>query len=718
MSPPFSARMPIVSIEDANASLREHHPLLTVFANKRCLIPTEREAKIFERVNTYSKLNSNSYNVSDKYLETYLAATGLSPISQFSIDELHWFRGFTLLLNQKANMSNTNVLLSTGYSMGGLKGEHGEGKRYTKARETLGDKVKIRDNESMRTVGGTILLGAKDTSVFLEMCFTEQLYYEEHDRVNKATGSVWDNYSPAQITLTITPTYITEFNRDIEKRSKMSRWFPFKRKTAAHTKANVYFDDILESIRRTGPKYFDRIKGSLFNLIGMSNDQATLMMQSHYVMWHNSHDHDFKLFLSYMKNLKLVKGLSDMIKNYGVANSPYLTWYVEADALYGRGSMSVDLIDEFRRVTKTLGKTGENIQLPKGLVFQEAMLLFDEAMPSIAKVERSSRWRVFGQTEEDAWNNRSAQCVNGSHHLPNNSELPDVPRNLTGTKIAFLEQQEECFLFKTEPVIDASLAEKFENPKTRPIKSQDSVSYFHENYLLHTVEQHWKHANVLIDPSLDTKYDEAERVDRMEGDTYVMFDYTAMDMQHSIETQVELRKALVYWLGMPQNMQDYYIKMENNQFLNYLGERGKVLFSLLTGRRSTTFTNTCLCYIYLKIALGDHSELVNASYYVGDDVILRTVGMRNAYAIIQKALSSKFAFNRRKQSYGKAGEFLRHSIKGKNSYGYLNRSLASFTCGSWVNEMQIAATDNISTFNRACWTISKRAMTPQVGAIF
>jgi len=151
-----------------------------------------------------------------------------------------------------------------------------------------------------------------------------------------------------------------------------------------------------------------------------------------------------------------------------------------------------------------------------------------------------------------------------------------------------------------------------------------------------------------------------------------------------------------------------------NQWIRHGGVKGKIKFSLLTGKRMTTVTNTIACKIYLHIALGDLSKLILAAFYVGDDIVLSLANRDDARKVIKKAISSKSAFNKRKQSWGEGAEFLRHAILGNASYGYLNRTLASFVCGSWVNHLKLADFDIPGVYQRMCWTADNRAQTEGV----
>jgi hypothetical protein len=196
----------------------------------------------------------------------------------------------------------------------------------------------------------------------------------------------------------------------------------------------------------------------------------------------------------------------------------------------------------------------------------------------------------------------------------------------------------------------------------------------------------------------------------MHGEVYVMLDYAAMDMQHSIKSQYEVTKALCDWLGMPDNYKEYYLSMESNQFVKAPdGTIKKLAYSLLTGRRTTTFKNSVLNYVYLKLATQESWSAIESMYNTGDDVVLKTKDTDSAYKLIKKCTQSKSIFNERKQSWGRGAEFLRHAVYKDFSIGYVNRSIASFICGSWVNDLKLTGGSMLQVMARYAWTINLRA---------
>jgi len=129
----------------------------------------------------------------------------------------------------------------------------------------------------------------------------------------------------------------------------------------------------------------------------------------------------------------------------------------------------------------------------------------------------------------------------------------------------------------------------------------------------------------------------------------------------------------------------------------------------MTGRSMTTFINTILNHAYIDIAIGTSTQPMSR-LHVGDDVVMRFLTRWQALACLDLCMASKSCFNKRKQSIGISAEFLRHAVHGDYSYGYVNRSLSSFVCGSWVSKLQLAGYNEFAIFSRYCWTIDNRAI--------
>lgn len=482
--------------------------------------------------------------------------------------------------------------------------------------------------------------------------------------------------------------------------------FPFKRTVAAETKQNVYFDDVLLSLKDADSVYYTKIMAKMHTVVGITNDQACAMVMSHYALFCHGVYHDLLHWVAFLLDAECCKAISDLTKIMGVANCPYLTLYTEADALLGRGSV---LANEKRELDELSGLSipnGHNIEFESGIIYSKALELFAKAMPVVNVVPHSGRWKRFALDGDTYWKERHVNCVNGAHHLPNG--VVDYDYVGSKTRMQFLENATESPLFATEPLILATLSWKFENPKVRAIKSEDTYAYLNEDYIMKTVESVWTDTEVLLSPSLGSKYLEGERLQKMPGNVYVMLDYSAMDKQHSIQTQVELIDALCDFLGAPAHVKGWFNQANSNQYLRSGDRTIKLVYSLLTGRRMTTFINTCLNKIYFELACP--GTQIRSAMFAGDDIVLRTDTDDDAFLVLTKALASKSVFNPRKQSWGEACEFLRVANKGDLTMCYSNRIIASAVCGNWVSHMRLAETHLPGIFSRLAWMLDNRSM--------
>jgi len=663
-------------------ALRKIHPYLTKFLTRETLRPNVSEQKLFVRKNVYMQTILNDSWYTPDYIKNLICNLSEEIIHQMRVSELHWFRTMATII--ATNFSNTMYALEYSISDANLI-LNNNNKKYSLSTMTL-----LPSKYILR-----IINNAKN---------------------NKMAKNLWKDIEPGQYFFSLEAGEMLYFQRAIES-CKINNWFPFKMATASESKANVYLDDVLIGLSNDAPAYYDYIKNDLKYLLGMSNDQACSLIMSHCYLWHDAFIYPLREYRFYCSNRDLVKSISDFSKMCGVAINPHLNFYVEGDALEGRGVIPCDLTAEFNKLTSGNSPIGENIKFEKGIIYKRALALFNEAMPTISAVAHNERERLFLGDIDEYFKNRHVNCVNGAHHLTSENDVPDLMKGIHKTRMAWLESIISNPMFKSAPIIEATLSNKSEAPKNRSIKSQDSVSYLCEDWLAKGFEKYWTHIQVLIDPSLVTKEGEAERIANMLGDEYVMLDFKAMDMQHALSSLSEVTDAMCDFMGLSDEKAAWFRAAENNQYIRHDGKRKKITWSLLTGRRTTTLRNTILNYIYVNIGLDAGNAKYVSAFFVGDDVVLRCASRDEARKCLFACINSKNTFNVRKQSWGQGAEFLRHAIYKNYSYGYINRSIASFVCGSWVKKLRLVETDVPSLFQRYSWTMDNRARTNGVAAL-
>jgi hypothetical protein len=482
--------------------------------------------------------------------------------------------------------------------------------------------------------------------------------------------------------------------------------FPVKKHDGAYTKQNVMIGDVMNGLKSDQPEYYNYLVGRLPELIGLASDQVVCLVMSHKLLWDSGYRIEPYALRTIVYDDDLCKAISDFSKICGIGLNPYLARWAELDCLQGRGVKPADAEKELRELSSKPCRE-HGITFEKRAVYEKAIKVLREAMPRLTTLNEESRWSIASMNRDEYWNKRTQHCVNGAHHMPTGMADP-IKKGTRRTRMVYLETETRSPLYKTEPKICATLSWKMESPKVRAIKAEDTVAYLNEDYIMKVVEKYWEHPQVLLDPGTETREEAGDRVSNMPGKYYVMLDFSAMDKQHSINTQVELMEALMDVLATPQDIRDWMLQAEENQYLSSNGKEVKLKYSLLTGRRMTTFINTVLNRVYLELALGE--LMPKAAYHAGDDIVFRVEDMSKAREVVRKAIESKNVFNPRKQSLGPSAEFLRVATYGNLSIGYVNRTIASTVCGSWVNKIKLTEATMPSLYARYAWMLDNRGM--------
>jgi hypothetical protein len=660
----------VPAAEPGNRTLGKLHERLIVLNSRSVMQPsTQKSHRDFSYRNRLGSLIVYDQRMSSTYITSWRENLQRDFIEQFAVDEVHWYR------------SMRSVMAA-----------------------------------NLKDIIATDIVAAKDGC--LVFCTDEGIARSHYLEVanNGAKGMSFSNGIGPTVLYSMPAEVRTSFDVALQRGGHLSAWFGLKHGDATSAKTNVFLEDVLTSLHAYDPAVYDVIRKDLYYVGGLSNDQVTNLICSYCYL--NAHAHKFS-FLEYaclVHQRPLNKALCVLTKQLGVALNPFLTLYTEMDCLWGRGAVAFDITKELCHLRQRSDIHGEDVDLPVGVVYRESMNLFAEAMPLVAAVPVTERWRLFGEDLESYWRDRHANSVNGGHHLPTDCPIPDIHPLGAKTRMVFMESVQSSFLFKTLPIIEATASLKHENPKTRLIASEDTISNKNHDILARAFERNWTHAEVLLDPSLKTHEDEAARVANMSGGTYVMLDYAAMEKQHSTRSLMETCEARCDFFGLPTEMRTWFMAAEANQWIRHDSVRYRTKFGLLTGRRLTTLINSVLNRVYLKHILHDHWGLIVSIFHAGDDIILKTRNSTDAEEIIRHCVNSDNGFNAKKQSYGAGGEFLRQAVLGDNSYGYLNRSIASCVCGSWVNKLRLAETDIPSIFQRYCWTLDNRGMIRGIAA--
>ncbi len=486
---------------------------------------------------------------------------------------------------------------------------------------------------------------------------------------------------------------------------------PLKTNPASRTKVNLRLCDVLSDVF----KYYNSVWYDLAcvfqNLAGCHNDEVTGWVIWYVACW-NVDKELANLIMSIRRKGSLVKDISTMAKSLGLNATQEGSMVCELNTLIGRGAVmgSADL-DVKTRVDK------------KAFYEQKAAVIDkDKLRTAIRAVLREEKAREpVWQDVEDYWSKRWLYTKSGSHtrHIEDvmygeRLDLPEQP-----TRREFAEAVTEPIIAKGFPSVYAGLSWKLEHGKTRAIYGCDSRSYFTYDYLLGPVEAVWRNKSTLLNPGSRPQAELYEDLSKR-GPYYYMLDFDDYNSQHELEAmKMVIEEACV---GAPPEVLDWAVRSWDNMFVRWVSdasgklEKKRMVGTLPSGHRATTFVNTILNAAYCRVVIGDaYKDL--GMLHAGDDVIAWGTSEHISSAIA-RVEESPLRVNRSKQSAGsESGEFLRVAFNKKNAFGYTARAVASAVSGNWVTEAEVAPRSYVDNFTRLAWTLANRSGVRNIGAL-
>jgi len=486
-----------------------------------------------------------------------------------------------------------------------------------------------------------------------------------------------------------------------------------KANSGATEKINICVAELLIGLKQHDNKYFLAIVNDLTYSFGLSNDMLCAVIIWHAGQWHNGHCFTLRsviALLCHPLGYDIVGAVNDVCKRCGAASNPILANYCELNCLFGRAFVATDLEADFNLITHPSVTEGHDVHIASDVIYRLAYDLFGLECDALRYHDVSYRWNKYDYTIDAYWTDRQINCVNGAHHVPSALEhkYGKVAGVISMTRMVFLESVKDNFMYLDPPMVESTMSIKAEAPKCRILKASDTIAYVNEDYVQRYVDRCWGNRHVLLSPGLQTRAQEADRVRAMQGEWSVMLDYSSMDHIHSIASMREVIQARNDWFGVPKDINDYLVAMEDNVYVRYQGVHRKVTYGLLTGRRTTTFTNSVLNYCYVHMILNSIGITCVDEIYTGDDSIITFNTIEEAFIFRNACLNSQFKFNQHKIAIGRDREFLRHSVNAVTSCGYVARAIASFVCGSWVNKIMLAPQSDCTIYSRYAWTIKLR----------
>jgi hypothetical protein len=485
--------------------------------------------------------------------------------------------------------------------------------------------------------------------------------------------------------------------------------FPTKKSGFDH-KINLWFKDVWHDAQTYFAEVTNVIACDERFLGGMSNDEATgwliWLISARATLGSRAYG-----ILGVLRHVpQMIKDINTRIKSLGLQSEEWGPAACELGTLMGRGVSRVEPWEDIKfRVDHRAFKAQKGVYLDADKLRECVREVVREELAA------SPEWHAT----DEYWSRRWMYTKAGAHSrypeelwFGERLNLPDRP-----TRREASEEMKTNLVALGEPRVDAGFSEKLEHGKTRAIYSCDTRSYFTFDYLLKPVEAVWRNSKVLLDPGREPQCAMYRRLGKRGGYKY-MLDFDDFNSQHTLEAlKICIEEACA---GAPQHVLDWAVSSWDAMFVHWSDAEGmhesRMVGTLPSGHRATSFVNTILNAAYCRYACGSLIDEVD-SYHCGDDVIM--LGRDDRLSKIVVAITkSSFRVNASKQSVGRAcGEFLRVSFTRAGARGYLARAVSSLVSGNWVSETRLDKRAYVETMARGFWTICSRGRVVNVGAL-
>nr|QFX68259.1 RNA dependent RNA polymerase [Bipolaris maydis victorivirus 2] len=490
--------------------------------------------------------------------------------------------------------------------------------------------------------------------------------------------------------------------------------YPLKKNPAASNKVNLFLYEVARDLARkdvnalrTGLTYLEWLRGQQV----VYNDQATAVLLYGYCL-SRYHPHGWRHAVAAILPSSYAKGLSVFGKAVGINGTPVGAMLVEATVLLGRDVAPIDLTEEaWMRVT-TEGVSKVVAPYPEDVMRRAVRKNL------LSELKRSGdSYKLEFPSLEDHWATRWRWAVNGAHSGLIYKRNPSLRTPLPGFdrvhRRAWLETVKDDPRPSWDGKTYVSASPKLELGKTRAIFACDTINYLAFEHLMSTVEANWRGERIILNPGKGGHLGMANRVraERNRSGVSLMLDYDDFNSHHTTDSMRIVLEELCEITGYPPELAAKLIRSLDDEHI-YVGGKymGRVLGTLMSGHRLTTFFNSVLNKAYLDIELGDDIMDNNVSLHVGDDVYLGVRSYKEADTVLARIRASRLRMNPAKQSVGHVStEFLRIASESRYSYGYLARSVASITSGNWVSEARLAPLEALNSMLNSARSLANRS---------
>jgi hypothetical protein len=500
---------------------------------------------------------------------------------------------------------------------------------------------------------------------------------------------------------------------DIWDKESRKRAYPLKNHPGATNKVNVYASEVFSRAHEVVPNLIEPINEMTRFHDGFSDDQLSSCIM--YTVVLNPYFSDpARMATRMVRDPKGCKSISNAFKSLGFNCKELGAILCEAESLIGRGAERADAEEDAKY------RTEEGVGGKLHTIDGEAL------RPHIRKIfERECGRDLEFEEPSEFWKSRWAWCVNGAHSTLIERKHPELIGNLPPIKGRAQHRRVFAERVEWEPVTGwdgksyYTFSLKLECGKTRTIYSGDSLTYFAFEHLMKPVEQSWKNRRSILNPGgLGTwKVGKRIRKMRVKGPVHVMLDYDDFNARHRLEYFRIVLEELALHTGYDPKLLEKLIASVYDGEIFVDGESiGKVLGTLMSGHRCTTFFNTILNEAYIRHCYPDLDNL--QSMHVGDDVYISAPSYEVAQDILARCAREGLAMNPLKQSVGVyCAEFLRVAYGESCARGYVTRSISSCVNGNWASEVKLNAEEGLRSVIGHAWTLCNRAYNPAIGTL-
>ncbi|CBY84992.1 RNA dependent RNA polymerase [Tolypocladium cylindrosporum virus 1] len=488
-------------------------------------------------------------------------------------------------------------------------------------------------------------------------------------------------------------------NSDSAARSQL---WPPKRHAAAGTKVNIRLAPLAVALSRSyGPAWLGR---ALTPLVGCAEDAVCCALLLATALEPHFGHLGLEVAQSMILEPNNAKGLSNALKALGWNSTLPGSMLVEGGALQGRGVSPVDMDAEIASRTTP--------DLVTDMVISSAA----EMAPHIRAILALELPSNSGLGDLDEfWSARWLWCVNGAQNRASDRSL-NLPSPVRGAKRYRRMAAEEVSsnpIYDWDGTTNVSASTKLEPGKSRAIFACDTSSYFAFSWILDRAQRDWRGHRVLLNPGEGGLYGVARRVKGAQGrgGVNVMLDYDDFNSHHSLGVQQELTRQLCQLYNAPSWYTSVLVDSFDRMYITHRGSRKRILGTLMSGHRGTSFINSVLNAAYIRAAVGGAFFDRLVSLHAGDDAYMRCSTLAEAAHVLTRCARFGCRMNPTKQSIGfRHAEFLRLGIGDKYAVGYLCRSISTLVAGSWVAPDPLSPEDGLtsaittvrSCINRGC----------------